>query len=129
MAFVTIVVMLALTQYMYFSISVGRARARHDISAPAISGDEVFERFFRAHQNTLEQLVIFVPAIYAAGYFAHSIAAALVGVVFLVGRMVYFRQYVTAPESRGLGMFITFGANLILVAMALVMATRAALAG
>lgn len=121
--------MLALVQYIYFSISVGRARGRHGIDAPATSGDEVFERFFRAHQNTMEQLIVFLPAIFAAGYFGHALSAAGLGVVYLVGRFVYFRQYVTAPESRGPGMVITMLANLGLVGMALVMATRTALMG
>ena len=72
MAFVTVIVMLAIIQFIYFGFAVGRARGRHGVSAPATTGDETFERFYRAHQNTMEQLVVFIPAIYAAGYFMHA---------------------------------------------------------
>ena len=69
MAFVTVIVLLAVIQFLYFSFAVGRARGRHGVSAPATTGDDTFERFFRAHQNTMEQLVIFMPSIFAAGEF------------------------------------------------------------
>ena len=65
MAYVTAIVMLALVQYFYFIIEVGRARGRFGVAAPATSGNEEFERYFRVQQNTLEQLIMFIPAIYA----------------------------------------------------------------
>ena len=127
MAYVTVIVMLVLVEYLYFGVAVGRARARHGVDAPAVSGDEHFERFFRAHQNTLEQLVVFVPAIYAAAYYANELAAAILGFIFLVSRILYFRAYIAEPARRGPGMVGSMGATVILIAMALVGATRAAL--
>ena len=127
MAFVTVIVMLALMEYLFFGTAVGRARARHGVAAPAVTGDEHFERFFRAHQNTLELLVVFVPSIYAAAYYANELAAVALGVVFLISRALYFRSYIADPEKRGPGMLGSMGACLILIAMALVGATRAAL--
>jgi len=97
MEYVTAVVMLALLQYIYFAIEVGRARARFSVPAPATTGDEHFERFFRAHQNSTEQLVVFLPAIFACGYFANEALATALGLTFVVGRMLYFRGY-TNPE-------------------------------
>ena len=126
-AFVTVIVLLAVIQFLYFGFAVGRARGRHGINAPAASGDETFERFFRAHQNTMEQLVIFIPAIYAAGFFMHGLAAVAVGVAYLIGRALYFRAYVQDPEKRGLGMIVTMLANVILLAMGLIGAVRVAL--
>ena len=115
MVFVTVIVLLALVQFQYFGFAVGQARTRHDIKAPAVSGDEVFERFHRAHQNTLEQLVTFIPAIYACGYYMNDLLAVGCGVGYLVGRTIYFRAYIVDPEKRGTGMVITMLATLILI--------------
>lgn len=123
MAYVTIVAMLALIEYFYFGIEVGRARVRTGVEAPAVTGDPAFERTFRAHQNTLEQLVIFLPALYAAGYFASELLAVAAGVAFLFGRALYFRHYTSAAEKRGAGFGISALANLVLVLAGLVGAT------
>jgi len=119
-AYVTIIAMLALIEYFYFGIEVGRARVRTGLEAPAISGDPVFERTFRAHQNTLEQLIVFLPALYAAGYFLSEMLAVAAGVVFLVGRAIYFRSYTAAAEKRGAGFGVTALANLVLVLSGLI---------
>ena len=120
MAYITVIVMLALVEYLYFGVAVGRARGRHSVDAPAVSGDENFERFFRAHQNTLEQLVVFVPAIYAAGFYANELYAVALGVVFLIARAHYFRSYIANPAARGLGMIATMLASVGLIAAAMV---------
>ena len=67
MEYVTIVVMLALMQYIWFSIEVGRARGRFEVQVPATSGSDGFERYFRAHQNTTEQMVVFCQRYLPAG--------------------------------------------------------------
>jgi len=124
MAYMTVIVMLALVQYLYFGVAVGRARGRHGVTAPAISGDETFERFHRAHQNTLEQLVVFIPASFTAAYYSNALIAVAIGVVYLVGRAVYFRSYISDPQSRGAGMIATMVANVVLIGMTLVGAVR-----
>ena len=129
MAYVTIVVMFALVEYLYFGVAVGRARGRHGVAAPAVTGDEKFERFHRAHQNTLEQLVVFVPAVYAAGYFANQWLAVIMGIVFILSRAHYFRSYIADPERRGAGMIGSMVAVVTLLAAAIVGAVRHALAG
>lgn len=125
MEYVTIVVMLALLQYMYFGVLVGRARSAAQIDAPAVTGDENFERHFRAHQNTLEQLMIFVPATLACGQFVDGLYVALVGLVFIVGRQMYFNRYVNEPTKRGPGMLMTAVANLALIFLAMISAAVA----
>lgn len=120
MAAVTAIAMLALIEYLYFGIEVGRARARSGLQAPAVTGDPAFERAFRAHYNTLEQLVVFLPALFAAGYYLHELFAVAAGVAFLIGRALYFRSYVADPARRGPGFIIGFLANVALVAGALV---------
>ena len=125
----TIVAMLALLQYMLFGISVGRARGRSGVSAPAVTGNEEFERYFRAHQNTLEQLVIAVPALFASAYFVSDWFAAALGVLFIAGRQFYFNRYVAEPTKRGPGMLMTAVANLALILGAIIGAVVALVQG
>ena len=120
MAYVTAIVMLALIEYLAFGGLVGAQRGKRSVPAPATTGDEIFERYFRAHQNTLEQLVIFVPAIYASAYYASALFAAIAGVVFLIARAMYFRAYTREPGSRGPGAVITMLANAALILSALI---------
>lgn len=115
MAYVTVIAMLALIEYLYFGVLVGAARGRTDIKAPAVTGDPAFERAFRAHQNTMEQLVIFLPALYASAYFVTPMYAVVAGVVFMIGRAMYFRAYSQDAEKRGPGMMVTSVANVALI--------------
>jgi uncharacterized MAPEG superfamily protein len=126
MAAVTAIAMLALIEYLYFGTEVGRARARSGLQAPAVTGDPPFERVLRAQYNTLEQLIVFLPALYAAGYNQHELYAVAAGVAFLVGRAMYFRSYVADPTRRGPGMMVTMVATLALVVGGLVGAVIAA---
>jgi glutathione S-transferase len=120
MAWVTLVAMLALLQYVFFGIKVGQARGKYGVKAPATSGNEHFERYYRVHQNTLEQLVVFVPALLAFAQLISGVWAAAIGVAYIVGRTLYFTGYVADPEKRGTGMLITMLANLVLVFGAIV---------
>ena len=127
MEYVTIVVMLALMQYIWFSIEVGRARGRFEVQVPATSGSDGFERYFRAHQNTTEQLVIFLPAIFACGYYVNAIFAAVMGLFFLIGRWLYFRGYTDPEKSRSIGFGIGMTANVLMILSTLYMTGVAAL--
>jgi len=100
---VALVALLALVEYMAFGVLVGRARSRYGVAAPAITGHPIFERTMRVQQNTLEQLVVFIPALFAFGHYLSARLAAGLGVVFLIGRIVYLRGYVEAPEKREAG--------------------------
>jgi uncharacterized membrane protein YecN with MAPEG domain len=107
MAYVLIVIVLALAQFIGFGIAVGRARERFKVTAPATTGNEEFERYFRVHMNTLEQLVAFLPAIWLFAQFVHPLWAAALGAVYLIGRQLYFMSYVKEPKSRGMGFMMT----------------------
>ena len=97
-----------------FSALVGRARVRHKVDAPATVGPPEFERYYRVHYNTLEQLIIVLPSMWIFGYFVHTGIAAALGVVFMIGRILYLRGYVAAPETRGRGFVIGILATSIL---------------
>lgn len=100
---IAVVTILALVQFYVFSIQVGQMRGKHGVKAPAISGAPEFERMFRVQQNTMEQLVIFVPALWIYGYFGNPLWGAAVGLVYIVGRFVYKRSYLADPTKRSLG--------------------------
>ncbi len=115
MEWVAIVTLLAVLEYLVIMVLVGYSRGKYEIEAPATSGHEVFERYFRVQQNTIEQLVIFVPSLWAFAYFLNPVAAAGIGIVFLIGRLVYLRGYVREPAKRGVGFLVGFVANVVLL--------------
>lgn len=127
MDWLAVVALLALLQYFYFGILVGRARSRTGIAAPAVSGDPVFERTFRVQQNSLEQLVIFLPAAYLFALYVSAPIAAGIGVVYIVGRELYAVGYIRDAGDRGKGFLLTVLAQAALVVGALVGAVRALL--
>jgi glutathione S-transferase len=129
MAFVQLVLALALLEFVVFAFAVGRARVRYNVPAPAMSGNPVFERYFRVQMNTLEQLVIFVPALFMFAYLVNAYVAALLGVLFIAGRALYFYGYVQDPRKRHLGFTLSVVPNFILLGGALYGALRAMLAG
>ncbi len=127
MPYTTIVVLVALLEYIVFMLAVGRARGTYGIKAPAVTGHEVFERYYRVQQNTIEQLVVFLPAVFAFAHLVGDRWAAGIGAVFVVGRLIYFRAYVADPRRRGPGALLTLLANVVLVAGALIGAVRSLL--
>ena len=110
-----IVTLIALLEYMYFSFRVGTSRAKYEVAAPATSGHPEWERMFRVQQNTLEQLMVFLPALWIFSTFVSPTIGAGIGVVFLIGRPIYSANYVKNPESRTVGFVMGFLATFVLV--------------
>lgn len=115
MSLVYIVMGLALLQYMYFGIAVGGARGRYGIKAPATAGNEMFERYFRVQMNTLELIVVLIPALPLFAYYISPRWAAGLGGVYLVGRFLYFFGYIKDPAKRSTG----FGLSILPIAILL----------
>lgn len=105
---IALITMLIVLQFIYFMSKVGAARAKHDIKAPAITGNEEFERNFRVHQNTLEQLPLILVPMWLCAHYTSVNVAAVAGVLFIVGRFIFAAKYVADPESRGTGMGVGF---------------------
>jgi len=119
-AYIELITVLALLQFLYFGILVSNARTRYGIKAPAVSGDAVFERYYRVQVNTLELLVIFLPAMWMASSHIAPLWIGALGVVYLVGRFIYQTSYVKAPEKRILGFGLSALPILILLGVDLV---------
>jgi glutathione S-transferase len=129
MPYVTLVTVVALLQFVWFGWQVGRARHKYGVAAPAMSGHEIFERRFRVQMNTLEQLVIFLPALWAFAHFVSPMWAAGFGVVFIVGRALYSVTYVRDPQSREIGFLLTILPNAAMLIWLAVWAIGALLEG
>jgi uncharacterized MAPEG superfamily protein len=127
MAWVQLVALLALFEYLGFGTAVGNARARYGIKAPAITGEEHFERYFRVQQNTLELLIVFLPVLAIAAAYWNPVWVAAIGAVYLVGRLVYFRAYVREPRQRSLGYGLSIVPVLLLVLGSVIGVVRALL--
>ncbi len=117
MSYVVIVAVVALIQFIGFGFLVGLARGRYGVHAPATSGHDLFDRYYRVHYNTMEQLLAFLPALFlSAGFgFGDDRISAAVGVVYLIGRQMYLSSYVRDPKARGAGFGLTLVPTVLLL--------------
>ncbi len=123
------VLALALLEYLGFGMAVGWARGRYGVAAPATTGHPLFERYYRVQMNTLELLVVFVPALLLFAHYVSVRGAAGLGLLWIVGRLVYFATYVRDPAKRSLGFGLSFLPLLALLFGGLCAATLAAIRG
>jgi glutathione S-transferase len=103
MNWLDLVTTVAIAQYIWFGVLVGQARGRYGVHAPAVTGHETFERYYRVQMNTLELLVPLVPAMYLAARYWSPVWVAAAGAVYVLGRFIYLRAYVSDPKTRTLG--------------------------
>lgn len=127
MSYVHIVTVLALLQFAVFGFKVGKARGTYGIKAPAITGNEIFERHFRVQQNTLEQLVLLLPGLYLYSHYFNPVVAAILGVIYLIGREIYCASYVKDPAKRSAGYALSFLPAVILLIGGLIGAIKSLL--
>jgi uncharacterized membrane protein YecN with MAPEG domain len=101
-----IVTLGAVLVYFWMATRVAVTRRKTGIVAPVMTGDPVLERTIRAHTNTLEWLPIFLPSLWLFALYWGDIAAAIIGAVWIAGRIIYFRGYVVDVRKRRPGFFI-----------------------
>jgi glutathione S-transferase len=112
--FTALVTCLSILCYFFTSIQVSRARTAFGIKAPAVSGNPDFERIFRVQMNTLEWMPIFLPALWLFALYINDALAAALGLVWIVGRVLYMTGYAQAAAKRGLGFGIQAAAAILL---------------
>ena len=117
--FTALVTCLAIAFYFFTTIRVSKARAAFGIKVPATSGHPDFERVFRVQMNTLEWMPIFLPALWLFAIYIGDRYAALLGLVWIAGRVLYLTGYSQAAAKRGQGFIIQAVAGLLLWAGAL----------
>jgi glutathione S-transferase len=113
------VTLLALALYFYTSVDVALARQHFGVPAPATTGQPEFERLFRIQMNTLEWMPIFLPSLWLAAIFANEALASGLGLIWIIGRVLYIRGYAEAANKRGLGFGVQAIAAIALWALAL----------
>lgn len=116
----SLVTIMALLVYFVLSANVGRARAKYKVMPPQMSGDPNFERVLRVQLNTVEQLILFIPALWIFSEFISPIWGASIGAVWIVGRIVYAWGYYQAAEKRLIGFAIGSLSILVLLGGSLV---------
>jgi len=105
----------AIIVYSLQSIDVMRSRHKHNIKAPAITGNEEFERVYRAHVNTSEHIISFLPSVYLFSIFISEKWAGIIGGAWILGRILYHLGYKKDAGKRGIGFRISFIAQNILL--------------
>ena len=118
-AFPALITILALFFYAGAGVNVSRMRVRHNVLAPSVTGPPEFERAFRVHQNTQEQLVLFLPALWLFVLLVSPIWGGVIGLAWIAGRVLYAYSYLHNPNSRGPGFAITAAASVTLLIGAL----------
>jgi len=104
--------LLTLLVYLVVSLNVARARGKYGVKAPAVTGNEHFERAYRVQMNTLEQMVFFLPSMWLYALLLTDKGAAVGGLIWVIGRVIYSVSYVRNPASRGVGFTISFIAEI-----------------
>jgi glutathione S-transferase len=108
------VTLLAVALYFFISTRVATARARFGVKLPATTGNPDFERIFRVHQNTLEWLPTFLVPLWLCALYLNDAAAAVLGLIWIGGRILYYLGYREAARKRLPGFYIQTVACLLL---------------
>ena len=119
----------ALLLYLAVTINVGRARTKYKILPPQMTGDENFERVVRVQQNTLEQLVLFLPTLWLFSEWISPVWAGGLGIVWVMGRILYAWGYYQAAEKRMLGFGMSSLVTITLLGGAIVGIIRSLFSG
>lgn len=105
-ALVAIVTLLSLLVYIWMIFRIPGARRRSGIDAPAMTGHPELERHLRVQANTVEWLVIYLPSLWLFAIYWNDLVAAALGVIWILGRVIYALGYAADPKKRELGFII-----------------------
>lgn len=111
----TLVTVVAICLYFYMGLRVGLSRTKYNVPAPATTGDPTFERMNRVHMNTLEGMPIFLPLLWLFASYHNDTLAAGLGLIWVIGRIIFMIGYTAAAGKRSLGFGIQMLASLLLM--------------
>ena len=120
----SLAIVLALIVYFALGYVVGQARGTWNVTAPATSGHIEFDKRYRVHMNTLEQLVLFIPAAMLAAPVLGDPVTAGLGLVWSLARIAFARAYYVDPAKRGPGFTVALLVTAVLAVAAIVGAVR-----
>jgi glutathione S-transferase len=103
MYFTALVTIAAILFYVFVGIQVASAHQKYGVQLPATSGHPDFERMFRIQMNMLEWMPVFLPLLWLCAFYLSDAFAALVGLVWTGGRVMYFIGYREAVDKRLIG--------------------------
>jgi len=120
--FTAIVSILAILVVFWTGLRVAGMRGKHNILAPATAGHPEFDRAYRVQMNTMEQFVLFLPLLWLANEFFHMLPllTGAVGLVWIVGRIIYALAYMADPSKRSLGFTISIIATAALLVLSVI---------
>ncbi|XP_075705817.1 microsomal glutathione S-transferase 2-like [Rhinoderma darwinii] len=121
----SIVSLLSACQHGYYARLVGRSRKKHKIMPPAVTGHPEFERTFRAQQNCLEFFPIFLVVLWTSGIFFYEEMAAVLGLLYILARHLYFKGYVASAQGRIPGFYLCLISLFLLIVLAALGITNA----
>lgn len=104
--YTALVTVLAVLLYFFFATRVAAAHARLGVKLPAMTGHPDFERIYRVQMNTLEWMPTFLVPLWLFAIYLSDIWAAVLGLVWIVGRAWYYIGYSRATEKRRPGFFV-----------------------
>ncbi len=104
--YTALVTLLAIVLYFSTGLMVAKARQKFGVVAPATTGHTDFERVFRVQQNTLEWLPIFLPLLWLFALYVSDWGAAVLGLVWIVGRLLYIVGYSDDADKRHRGFLV-----------------------
>jgi len=104
--YTALVTLLAVAFYFFLATRVAVAHGKFGVQLPATSGNPDFERIYRVHVNTLEWMPTFLVPLWLCEIYVNDIAAAVLGLVWIGGRVLYYTGYREAAEKRLPGFFI-----------------------
>src|SRR5579863_5931415 len=114
------ITVLALFEYSILGVMVGRARLKYGVEAPATTGNPEFERYFRVHENTLEALIVFIPAVWIFSLTVNYHFGVALGALFLIARIIYASGYLSAAAKRAPGAMATGVINVVLIIVSVI---------
>lgn len=110
-----LIITLSLLLYLVTIINVSRARIKYSVPVPQMTGNPDFERVLRVQQNTLEQLILFIPVLLLFSHYVSPVWGTIIGAIWLIGRIIYAWGYYQAAEKRFIGFGITSGSTITLL--------------